>query len=135
MGIHGVRIGVLAALCALLAAGRADAIAVVFDGPDGFGISATRAAAAEADGLQIIDVDQLFTANELGLSVPTRVVQDFSISSNPTPANPTSVNSLWTVTTSGHGNLVDAWLVFLNTSANYEDARSASRSTTKRAGL
>ncbi len=124
MGIQKLGTGILAALCALVAAGRADAIAFVFDGAGGYGISASRAAAAEADGLQIIDVDELFTADALGISVPSRVVDlpTLVISPSPSPSNPSSVDSAWTVTTSGHGNLVDAWLVFYNTSANYSSA-------------
>jgi hypothetical protein len=44
------------------------------------------------------------------------------ISPSPSASNPSRVDSAWTVTTAGHGNLVDAWMVFYHTSANYSSA-------------
>ncbi len=113
MGIRSIGTGILAALCALVAAGRADAIGVAFDGPSGFGISAASAAAAAADGLQIIPVEQLATAASFGLTIPAPEVQDAQLVGSPSFANPNRATSTWTVTNSGQMNLQDAWLIFL----------------------
>jgi hypothetical protein len=113
MRIRRIATGILAALCALVAAGRADAIAVNFDGPGGYGISASRAAAAEADGLQIIDVTELANAASFGLTIPAPSVLDFDLVGSPSFGNPNRATSEWNVTNSGQMNLADAWLVFL----------------------
>ena len=102
------------ALAALLAAGRADAFNIVFDGPSGYGISAAAATSAAAAGVPIFDVDSLAVAANLGIVIPAPSVQSFQLVTTPSVANPNTANSLWTVDNTGTGSLGSAWLVFTN---------------------
>ncbi|MEX2208507.1 MAG: hypothetical protein WEF50_19990 [Myxococcota bacterium] len=107
-------IGLLAvALGLLLVAERAAAFPIVFDGEGGFGLSAATAAAAEADGVPIVDVDQIHTAAALGLTIPAPDVLSSELVDDPSVSNPNRATSEWSVTNSGQGGLSDAWLVFL----------------------
>ena len=103
----------LAVAAALLAAGPAQAFNIVFDGPGGFGISASSAASAEADGVPLLVVDQISTAASLGLTIPDPDVLFFDLVGSPSVANPHTATSMWTVNKGGAGALSDGWLVFL----------------------
>lgn len=117
MSVRWIRIGAFAALGFFLAAGRVDAFPIVFNGPGGYGISASSAASAasaEADGVRIIEVDAIATAASLGLTIPAPDVLSFQIVGSPSVSNPNRATSEWSVTNSGDNGLSDAWLVFLN---------------------
>ena len=115
--------------------GSRQAFNIVFDGPDGFGISAASAAGAEADGVPLLVVDQISTAVSLGLAIPDPEVLFFDLVGNPSVANPHTATSRWTVNKGG-GALNDGWLVFLGprTPRGTTPRRSASRSTGTTAG-
>jgi PEP-CTERM motif len=102
------------AAVAVLAAGRADAFDIVFDGPGGYGISPATAANAEAAGLSIIEVASISQAAALDLTIPAPEVLSFVLQQSPSVGNPNTATSRWTVTNSGAGDLSGTWLVFLN---------------------
>jgi hypothetical protein len=110
-----------AALGLLLFADRAGAYPIVFNGAGGFGISAASAASAEASGVEIVDVDRLYTAASLGLTIPAPNVLSSAIVGSPSASNPNRATSEWSVTKAGQGALSDAWLVYL-TSTDYPDS-------------
>lgn len=113
MGVRAVWIGACA-LGLVLAAARADAFPIVFNGPSGYGISAESALSAVADGVPVIEVDAISTAASLNLTIPAPDVLSFSLVGSPSISNPNRATSEWSVTNAGAGGLSDAWLVFLN---------------------
>jgi len=120
MRVRPVWMGAAAALGLLLASGRAGAFPVVFNGVGGYGISAASASSAEANGVPIVDVDVIYTAADMGLTIPAPDVLSSSLVGNPSVSNPNRATSEWSVTNGGQGALSDAWLVFL-TSTDYTD--------------
>jgi hypothetical protein len=124
MILRRVWIGACAALCLALAAGSADAYPIVFNGAGGYGISAASAEGAEADGVQIVEVEayEIESAAALGLTIPAPDVLSAALVGNPSVSNPNRVTSEWSVTNAGPGALSDAWLVFL-TSTDYPDSQ------------
>ncbi len=118
MIVRSVRIWVLAAVAATgLAAGRADALTVVFNGPGGYGISAASAANAAAAGVPIVTAQGIMQAASLDLTIPAPDVLSYSLSGSPSVASPNTAISRWSVTNGGssyYEGLPDVWLVFFN---------------------
>lgn len=113
MRVRSVWMAAVAVLGLLLAADRAGAFPIVFNGVGGNGISAASAASAEANGVPIVDVDAIYTAASLGLTIPAPDVLSSTLVGNPSVSNPNRATSEWSVTNAGQGGLTDAWLVFL----------------------
>jgi hypothetical protein len=114
MMVRAAWIWTLATAAAVLVAGPAQALSIVFDGPGGFGISAEAAEDAAAEGVPIIEVDAIAQAVLLNLTIPAPNVLSSTVVGNPSVSNPNRARSEWSVTNSGAGDLSDVWLVFLN---------------------
>jgi len=102
----------LVAAAALLLAGAARAFPIVFDGPGGFGVSATTAAAVEGAGFSLIQDVTVVPAATDGLTIPAPDVLTSHIVSSPSVSNPNTAQSRWSVTDGGESALSNAWLVF-----------------------
>jgi len=98
---------------ALLWVTPARAFPVLFGGPSGFGVSASTASAAQAAGFDLITEATIAPADSVPLLIPAPDVQSSHVPSSPSPANPVTATSNWSVTNGGDGELDDAWLVFL----------------------
>lgn len=113
MRVRRLWLGALAAL-ALLVGGRASAFNIVFNGPSGYGVSASSATSAQASGVPIIAVTSLSVASDLGIVIPAPDVLSFDLVSSPSVSHPITATSQWTVNNTGEGALDSAWLVFTN---------------------
>jgi len=113
LSVSIIRRGVplVAVLAGILLAAPARALPVMFDGPDGYGISATSAQAAFDAGFARLTPLEINTGSTFGITIPDPVV--FSAVVSPTPSTtPTTVSSTWTVNNGGRA-VIDPWLVFL----------------------
>jgi hypothetical protein len=101
----------LALTAAWLLAAPAGALPVYFDASSGYGISSTSANAAFDAGFTRLTPTQIQQAS-LYVTIGDPAVLSASLSSSPSPSDPTTATSRWTVQSKGRA-LNDAWLVFL----------------------
>jgi len=98
---------VWASLLAFLWVGTAEASAVYFTSPDGWGVSASDAATANASGVPLLLPGTVSWPAGSYIDVPSRVVQSTTF------ATPTTANALWTVENIRvEDTLDDLWLLF-----------------------
>jgi hypothetical protein len=104
---------IVSAVVVLLAPAPAAAIQVIFDGPGGYGTTADQAGAAFDAGIVMLDAEEILQPASFGVSIPDGTVLTPGIVGSPSPSNPNTAVSQWTVNS---GDLMgDAWLVFLST--------------------
>ena len=102
------RLGVI--LGTLLLAAAASATPVTYSASDGFGTTESEALAAQADGIRIIDIPELFTFRDETMPNPqlttTRALDQNTLVLPPDPATNAEIQSNWTATsgTSFNGN-------------------------------
>jgi hypothetical protein len=99
---------------AWLPATRAGAFPVRFDGPSGYGLSEDTADAAIDAGFARLTPLRIDTVASRGLLIPDPVVLDYDLSDSPSPSDPHTAISRWTVQNGGNRAFQDAWLVFLS---------------------
>jgi hypothetical protein len=104
----------LIVLSAVLLPVSAGAFPVLFDGPSGYGLSEGTADDALDAGIARLTPLHIDTVSSRGLLIPDPVVLDFHLSDSPSPSDPHTVRSLWTVQNTGNSAFQDAWLVFLS---------------------
>jgi hypothetical protein len=111
MRMRKLWLGALAVLA--LAAGRASALEIYFNGPGNYGVSSSTALAAHAAGFSIIETGSIAQASSFGIVIPEPDVLTTSLQTHPTASHPNRATSDWSVTNGGSQDLADAWLVFL----------------------
>ncbi|MEM7413058.1 MAG: PEP-CTERM sorting domain-containing protein [Myxococcota bacterium] len=108
------RLGVI--LGSLLLAAAASATPVTFSGAGGFGTSEAEALAAQSAGIQLVDLDQLFTFRDETDPNPqlttTRFLDDTTLVLPPDPSTSAEITSNWTAT-SGAALIGDTYLAFV----------------------
>lgn len=101
----------LALAAGWLLASPAGAFPVLFDGPGGYGISQTSADDAFEAGFARLE-PPIHQASAFGITIPDPVVLSAALKDSPSPSDPITAISTWTVQ-NGNRGLQNAWLVFL----------------------
>ena len=114
---------VVTVVVGLLLATSAAALPLSFDGPMGFGVSATAADAARATGVVGLEAEQIQQPVDFGFAIPDPLVLDASLVDFPSRSNPIRARSRWSVT-NGPEALSESWLVFLHPT-NYDPLLAA----------
>ncbi len=98
----------------LTAPSSALAIGVLFDGPSGYGTSASSAEDAFDAGIPMLEASQLLGASNIGVTIPAPSDINAALVSSPSSSNPNTATSTWTVNRDGESAGEDIWLVFTN---------------------